>query len=481
MAHQVLQNLKQQNRFTGTIRCRVSRIWEAINTNNGRRLHLDMILIDEQGTDIWCQIPASSIHRFQNRLQEQQIYDFRDFKVSVLKENFRPCNNQLFIQFEPDTVVTHVAAVAEIPAFSFNFIKYDKIAPRSGQNRWLIDAVGHLKNYSELKTTSLIRTTSRKELHIQLAEGPPVRVTIWDRVIDQFDAIIDANGTEEIVLVITSVWVKKQQGEDTLSATGATKLYANMDIPEVIALRNRNHGIEVPALIPQNQPPEIPAINIKDLASLEAMENNMNQVFSVRGTVLGIKPKWFYMGCATCPIKVEPDMPEYSCTECQAIHTKAIERYRFHLIVKDNTGRADFIILDRAAHRFFGIEAEKLCNTSTYEKDQLPSILLQVVNMQLKFHIRLTNFNYTHPKTEYTVINITDTPIQGKVPQKTTNEGSSSNITGANQGTSSNITGENSTRGNDPKDIDEANPDSTEPDSIQTKKKPRVIISDDED
>ncbi|CAI0442859.1 unnamed protein product, partial [Linum tenue] len=107
----------------------------------------------------------------------------------------------------------------------------------------------------------------------------------------------------------------------------------------------------------------------------------------------------------------------------------------------DNTGRADFIILDRAARRFFGIEAEKLCNTSTYEKDQLPSILLQVVNMQLKFHIRLTNFNYTHPKTEYTVINITDTPIQGTVPQKTTNEGSSSNISGANQGPSSNITG----------------------------------------
>ncbi|CAL1381176.1 unnamed protein product [Linum trigynum] len=72
MAPQLLKDLATHSR-KWIIQCRVSRKWVATNCNSGKVLHLDMVLIDSEGSDIWAMVPPLLIPKFESSLIEQEV------------------------------------------------------------------------------------------------------------------------------------------------------------------------------------------------------------------------------------------------------------------------------------------------------------------------------------------------------------------------------------------------------------------------
>ncbi|CAI0559008.1 unnamed protein product [Linum tenue] len=210
--------------------CRVSRMWLGVNVHTDKVLHLDPILMDSKGNDIWVQIPPVLIEKFKKVLKENHVYIIKNFDINTTGLKYRPIGNPYLIQFSRKTIVYHVLEVPAIPTFKFSFLNASQMAGKLGHVVILSDAI---------TTTSLTRKTIRKELTLQLIEGDVVKVFIWGRVIQQFDKIIDAHGDDQTILVISAVSVGEFKDELSFSSSGSTVVYRNLDIPAVKAFATR--------------------------------------------------------------------------------------------------------------------------------------------------------------------------------------------------------------------------------------------------
>ncbi|CAI0423599.1 unnamed protein product [Linum tenue] len=254
MAPQLLKDLATHSR-KWIIQCRVARKWIATNCNTGKVLHMDMVLLDSEGSDIWAMVPPLLISKFESSLKEQEVGDL-------------------------------------------------------------------------------------------------VKVTLWGSIGNQLEDILSRNEGEAIILSITSVFVDEFKGDLCLSSTGATQLNSNLDIPEVHAFNAGETTLTVPVLIAEVPPVEIPKISIAQLNDFKTMEEHTDKLFAIEGKVIQVRPNWCYMGCAVCPRKVEEDLEEYFCGHCKTTSSIAKAKFRVKLQVQDDTGEADFAILEHEAEYY---------------------------------------------------------------------------------------------------------------------------------
>ncbi|CAL1381298.1 unnamed protein product [Linum trigynum] len=134
-------------------------------------LHLDLILMDSKGNDIWVQIPPMLIEKFKKLLKENHVYIIKNFDINTTGLKYRPIGNPYLIQFSRKTTVHHVPEVPAIPTFKFSFLNASQMAGKLGHVVILSDVVGQLCTHSHaITTTSLTRKTIRKELTLQLIE-----------------------------------------------------------------------------------------------------------------------------------------------------------------------------------------------------------------------------------------------------------------------------------------------------------------------
>ncbi|CAN1121835.1 hypothetical protein LINPERPRIM_LOCUS2412 [Linum perenne] len=107
MESQTIDLLSPQTKLW-SLQVRVSRMWMTINPNTKMVLHMDLIVIDEKNNDIWVQIPKQFIPNFKDKLQEQSIYLFQNFKVLNATMGYKFVQNKLFVEFTATTVVQEV-------------------------------------------------------------------------------------------------------------------------------------------------------------------------------------------------------------------------------------------------------------------------------------------------------------------------------------------------------------------------------------
>ncbi|CAI0557775.1 unnamed protein product, partial [Linum tenue] len=188
--------------------CRVSRLWLGASVTTDKVLHLDMILMDSKGNDIWVHIPPVLQEHFKALLQEQEVYIIKDYEIHTTQLKYRPIANSYIMTFNRTTTVQRVPDIPSIPTFKFSFTKASEMKDKLGQIIILSDVVGELVKHSNLlTTTNLSRKTTRKELELKLIEGDVVKVVIWGRVITEFDKIVKPAGDQPIILVVTAVSV----------------------------------------------------------------------------------------------------------------------------------------------------------------------------------------------------------------------------------------------------------------------------------
>ncbi|CAL1370137.1 unnamed protein product [Linum trigynum] len=440
MTPQLLKDLSTNSR-KWIIQTRVSRKWIATNCNTGKLLHMDLVLIDSEGSDIWAMIPPFPIPKFETTLKEQEVYEIRHFKVALTKNTFRPVPNRLMLEFDSATLVQHLKVVqAYCPT----------------------NVVGQLVQHSAV--TSKISATKRwKDITLKLIEGEMVRVTLWGSIGNQVDDIVSHSEDRPVILTVTSVFVDEYKG--------ATVLKANLDIPEVQKFNLGDGRLNAPVLLAEEPAPEIQEISIAQLNEFKTMEEKIDQVFAIEGQVIQVRSNWFYMGCVGCPRKVEDDLDEYFCGHYNTTSKSAAAKYRVKLQLQDDSGDADFAILEREGLRFFGVMADVLFQGNQRKKEPLPRQIEQVVSMKLKVHVKLTQFNFSNPQAEYTVACIEHDPL-AQISEETL--ASQTSFPGNSQESSPDLVEANL-------EDSSASSEATEGNNFKRQKKAEVVDSDEEE
>ncbi|CAL1390912.1 unnamed protein product [Linum trigynum] len=169
----------------------------------------------------------------------------------------------------------------EMPRYKFRFLKSADFDNKCNEINILSDVFGRLREYSTTASHSNGTTqTVRKELQISLPGEERVQVTLRGEIIEQFNNIIAANANEAILLIITSIVVKEYKGYKFLSTTTATRIYGNLNIPEILPDNNPPNVMEV-AVQPPNQyniadQEEPPRLTLEELeARMADMENEV--------------------------------------------------------------------------------------------------------------------------------------------------------------------------------------------------------------
>ncbi|KAM4072487.1 hypothetical protein ACB094_11G141100 [Castanea mollissima] len=423
--------LKQisRDKDNSKLKVRVLRMWDAINiANNHDLISLDMILVDKEGTLIHASIRKNLAQSFRPQLNEGSIYTITNFLVEENKGNYRPVHNQLKILFNSTTSVSKLNGFDHsIPQSKFEFADYGTIASRCYDNTYLTDVIGildYIGGIEEIKTRG--RPTKMRNIQMLLEENKSIRTTLWGNTTHQIDNDFYKTNKGPFILIVTSTIVKSFRGEYQLSSTFATKLYVNLDIPEVAEIRNKYTTMNItvkdilPKELPKPQDEELGLHNKKTVAEIKNLEWNSNTkdlLVTCNAKIININNKygWYYVACLICKTKVKQVKGALWCERCKNQPKFAVPSYRIQVQVQDETGSTTFILFNKGAERIISKTAKELAEMQEeilkLDGNTIPKEIEKIVGNEYLFQLHLDEYNLKYGKENYTVSKILDIEI----------------------------------------------------------------------
>ncbi|KAL4598102.1 hypothetical protein ACB092_11G035100 [Castanea dentata] len=426
--------LKQisRDKDNSKLKVRVLRMWDAINiANNHDLISLDMILVDKEGTLIHANIRKNLAQSFRPQLNQGSIYTITNFLVEENKGNYRPVHNQLKILFNSTTSVSKFNGFDHsIPQSQFEFAVYGTIASRCYDNTYLTDVIGildYIGAIEEIKTRG--RPTKMRNIQLLLEESKSIRTTLWGNTTQQIDDDFYKTNKGPFILIITSTIVKSFRGEYQLSSTFATKLYVNLDIPEVAEIRNKYTTMNItvkdllPKGLPKPQDEELALHNKKTVAEIKNLEWNSNTkdlLVTCNAKIININNKygWYYVACLICKTKVKQVNGVLWCERCKNQPKFAVPSYRIQVQVQDETGSTTFILFDKGAERIISKTAKELAEMQEeifkLDGNTIPKEIQKIIGNEYLFQLHLDEYNLKYGKENYTVSKILEIEISHK-------------------------------------------------------------------
>ncbi|XP_020113189.1 uncharacterized protein LOC109727463 [Ananas comosus] len=198
--------------------------------------------------------------------------------------------------------------------------------------------------------------------------------------------------------------VENQRYNDTvltekihLSTCSASKIYIDLQIPEVIEFLERLQTIPVSVqqlAVSQQQiisPQEEICMNRKTVAQLFGLDvsNTQNIKYTCRAKISDIDTSfgWWYKACYNCKSAVTTFDDTFLCSNCDKNDRPPIPWYKLKTIVEDDTGSAIFTIFGRLAQDLIHIPAQNLATSTGSDKFTLPPIIKTIIGSEHVFQI----------------------------------------------------------------------------------------------
>ncbi|XP_075670329.1 replication protein A 70 kDa DNA-binding subunit C-like [Castanea sativa] len=195
------------------IRVRVTRMWEVLNIKtNNELISVDLVLLEDNL--IHASIRKSFVNHFRD-IQEGKIYRIKYFGVVKNKDAYRIVNHKYMIRFYATTSVKLLESNDELIA----------------------------KQKVELAPFDELKYLADKNMY-NFNRREKIRITFWEKFAKANNEDICFDNSVWPIIVITSTTIKTYMRKLSLSSTNSSKLYVNLDIPEVIELRKILEEIE---------------------------------------------------------------------------------------------------------------------------------------------------------------------------------------------------------------------------------------------
>ncbi|XP_074303615.1 replication protein A 70 kDa DNA-binding subunit C-like, partial [Silene latifolia] len=224
------------------ITARVTRMWNVTLKPNESPLSLDMILLDAEGEHMHATIHKKWMHSFKEEIQEGQIYKLSHFEVAKNTRGYRPVHtNDNILKFTPFTsLIAQPERENQIQKHKFEIHPLHLLQERCNKIDYLIDVVGLLTGI-ENKTQVMTEYGPAEIRHIFIEDERKnnIKVSLWGEAADYLDDKTPNETEATRIIVITTARVIQYQEKYQLRSTYGTKLYVNLEIPEVQTLLER--------------------------------------------------------------------------------------------------------------------------------------------------------------------------------------------------------------------------------------------------
>lgn len=344
-----------------TIKARVSaksdiKTWHK-STGEGKLFSVN--LLDESG-----EIKATGFNeqcdQFFDLLQDGEVYYISNpCRVQLAKKQFSNLPNDYELTFDRNTVIEKAEDQSNVPQVRFNFCGIEDLSKTEKDTT--VDVVGILKEVDEVfKITS--KTTSKeyekRELVIVDDSGYSVRVTIWGKTANSFDAPLES------VVAFKGVRVSDFGGR-SLSLLSSGTMAVNPDIAEAHRLKGwydasgRNDHFASHNNMASMGSAAGRKDDTKNILQVKDSGLGMEEqaYFTVKATIVYIKQDNFcYPACKSegCNKKVTEEDGVWRCEKCNVTHDRPEHRYIMSVNVNDHTGQLWLSCFDDTGRAIMG-------------------------------------------------------------------------------------------------------------------------------
>lgn len=323
-------------------------------------------LLDESG-----EIKATGFNdqcdAFYDVLQEGSVYYISSpCRVQLAKKQFSNLPNDYEITFERDTRIEKAEDQSNVPQVRFNFCTIQELQNVEKDNT--VDVIGVLKDVGQVdqitsKTSG--KPFQKRELTLVDDTGYSVRVTVWGKTANSFDA------NPESVIAFKGTKVSDFGGK-SLSLLSSGTMTVDPDIPDAHRLKGwyDSAGRTDSFATHQNMASMGNATGRKDenktISQVKDENLGMDDTayYSIKATIVFVKQENFcYPACSKegCNKKViETGDGTWHCEKCSVSHDRPDYRYIVSLNVADHTSHQWLSCFNDTGLLIFGMSANEL-------------------------------------------------------------------------------------------------------------------------
>ncbi|OAL52015.1 replication factor-a protein [Pyrenochaeta sp. DS3sAY3a] len=338
-------------------------------------------------------------------------------RVTLAKKQFSNLPNDYELQFERDTEVEKAEDQDNKPQIRFNFTKIGDL--NSVEKDTTIDTVGVLKEVAEVTTITSKSTNkdfSKRELTLADDSQTSVRLTIWGKTAESFEAPLDS------IIAFKGVKVSDFGGR-SLSLLSSGSMMVDPDIDEAHKLRGWFNAVGQNATFSTHQNMATTSGGSKNETKLisqileeETYLQDAPTYMSIKASVLFVKHNTTvaYAACSTpgCNKKVIEDNPgSWWCEKCQTSFPEPTYRYVLQANVADYTGSLWLSCFDEAGQAIVGMSANEVMKIKMDDDETGGQNFLNVMQdatcKTFNFRVRAKMETYNdQPRPRYQVLNI---------------------------------------------------------------------------
>ncbi|KIP12317.1 hypothetical protein PHLGIDRAFT_124212 [Phlebiopsis gigantea 11061_1 CR5-6] len=378
-----------------TIRAKVKQKSDIRTYSNqkGEGKFFSVTLMDDTG-EIKATAFNQGVDELYPKLEEGNTYYISKARVNLAKKKFNTVNNDYELGLERSTTVEECHD-GDIIQEKYDFVALDKLNDKNKDDQ--IDVLGIVKDCGELTefTSKANNTLKKRELTIVDRSGASVRLTLWGRQAEKFEAEGDA------IVAWKSVKVGDFGGR-SLSMISTSSMEINPDIPDAHVLRG---WYDAEGITQQFQPQTSTSFsgsntvfNRSEIRYLDDVRNSTigqekPEYFSARATIMHIKADNIaYPACQSegCSKKVTQQNEDegWRCEKCDKVWPKPQYRYIMAMAVADHSGQAWFQGFNDVGNIIFGKSADELMNLKADNENEFTKVLEDAVGTMYNFTCR---------------------------------------------------------------------------------------------
>ncbi|CAG7862634.1 unnamed protein product, partial [Brassica rapa] len=286
---------------------------------------------------------------------------------------------------------------------------------------FLIDVIGQVQDLGDLETIGCNGGKQRQKLEFSLVDicGQRLACCLWGKFAENLHTA--SQETEGMVIcLLRFAKIGQYRGEFQISNSyDASQMFVNPEIPEADEFKQRAIGDSQALTLAESEENKLelqmkrdkwmhyPQRNLREL-----FEETEEKVCRVVATIYDIDTDWgwYYFGCLGCNNKkVFPHSKTVKkingketvthiwwCEACRSKVTSVSPRFKIHLLVKDDTGETQFLLLDSIATGVVPASAKTLLNGSWDEledDDPFPEEITNLVGQTFMFGVYIQKDN----------------------------------------------------------------------------------------
>ncbi|KAI8339707.1 hypothetical protein BC941DRAFT_372880 [Chlamydoabsidia padenii] len=370
-------------------------------------------LLDQTG-EIKATAFKEQVDRLYPLLEEGRVYYISHARVTMAKKQFSTLNNEYELTFDHTTEVEQCSDEQAIPEMNYSFVKIaDMDNHEKGATIDIIGVVVEDSGIQEIVAKATGRPTKKRELSLVDDTQKQIRLTLWDRVAESFDA----SGTP--VVACKGVRVNDFNGR-SLSLAASGNIKRDPEIPEAQKLQQwyNSQGQSTSFSTYSNvmssdsgafAPNSAPKLTIQEAKDRKLGESERADYFVTRGTIMFFKNEnYSYPGCPDCRKKLIQEVSHWRCEKCQKNHDAPLYKYVLSFSVEDATGHLFLNAFDEVGGPLLKISANEMA--ALRETDEVASRMVftdatfKTYNFKIKAFQQVFNDS---PRTKYQVLEAT--------------------------------------------------------------------------